>query len=423
MTLPLPRVIPDTGPGGGIVTSMRGMNALNNEIQDTKINAVRAQYAPLTNMAEAASKLAYSNLVGPQYVSKLMSNQDILANMSPEQRQQALQMIVGAGIGQQRQNPIDSFSNMNQGPQQSSNLSNLVDKIKNAFGFNQKSFTPENNNALLQNISNLSQPENNNALLKNRSNLSQVDKNSINHPQPEQFYTSPNQNIQNEEIPDDFFVRSGKAAGAKAQETKLGAIRAATINDLDQQYQQAVQAEAPIDNLIKITQDPIFMNMRNKIPFFQDKQLKFLSKTGTPQEQKIIGDFTTSATNAVANTINGFRGRILDKEISMANQMKISPDDTWNTMIGKLASIETFNQLVKQRSRLASQFVEKDQLNRGAAIEKADKMIDADKIRNSVEERLNTKQNITDEDIEHTAKKHNISTDEVRKRLKQEGRL
>ena len=98
MALPLPKVVSDVGPGGGIVTGMRGMNALSQDMLDTQIKGVQAQYAPLTTQADAASKLAYANLMGPQFLAKLMGNPDVLANM--QNPQAAVANLQQAGMGQ-----------------------------------------------------------------------------------------------------------------------------------------------------------------------------------------------------------------------------------------------------------------------------------------------------------------------------------
>jgi hypothetical protein len=67
MALPLPKVVADVGPGGPFVTSARGLNAL-------KMDQSAAQYAPYTNYANAASKLAYANMLPYQVQATVMSN-------------------------------------------------------------------------------------------------------------------------------------------------------------------------------------------------------------------------------------------------------------------------------------------------------------------------------------------------------------
>lgn len=60
MSLPLPRVVADVGPGGGLVTALRGMNALANDYYQNEIAQSQAQYSPYTNYANALSKIAYA---------------------------------------------------------------------------------------------------------------------------------------------------------------------------------------------------------------------------------------------------------------------------------------------------------------------------------------------------------------------------
>ena len=100
MALPLPRTVPDTGPGGGLVTAMGGINALHNAMIEKKINQIKSQYLPTTLQAEAASKRAYANLMGPQFLAKLLQNPGALANMGNKKAREALEKSVNAGMGQ-----------------------------------------------------------------------------------------------------------------------------------------------------------------------------------------------------------------------------------------------------------------------------------------------------------------------------------
>lgn len=74
MALPLPKVVYDVGPGGGIVTSMRGGNALTQSSLENQIKQAEAQYAPYNAYANAASKIAYSNMLPYQIQATVMSN-------------------------------------------------------------------------------------------------------------------------------------------------------------------------------------------------------------------------------------------------------------------------------------------------------------------------------------------------------------
>ena len=145
MALPLPKVVADIGPGGGLVTAMGGMNSLANDMILRQINAIKKQYAPITAQSEAASKLAYANLMGPQFLAKLMGNDSALANMSEDQKRNALATLYRAGSGQGTGNSLMQPQSMPMGVGQPSTntFSGWVgNALKNAFGQTQANQNP-----------------------------------------------------------------------------------------------------------------------------------------------------------------------------------------------------------------------------------------------------------------------------------------
>lgn len=452
MTLPLPKVVADVGPGGPLITAMGGMNSLANDMLLRKINAVKAKYAPLTAQADAASKLAYANLMGPQFLAKLLANDAAVGNMGDANARASLQKAVNAGMGQSAgTNIFAQMQNQAMGPGErlGNSLSGwFADKLKGVLGQTDQSHA---SNPLAA----MPSPQQQNPLSAPTQSNPPPSSDGINHELDAAYMdwmNSPEGQRNDEVIPSEqellawkrnkdlgapsmninlvggkrpgsptYAENSGAYKGVVKEGEKLGEIRAQAISDMDEQYQQAIQSEAPIDHLVDLTQAPVFQQMRGNVPFFQDKQLEALSKIGTPEEQKLVGDFVSTTTNAVANTVNSFRGRILDKEVTMANQMKVSPKDTWNVMMGKLASIKTFNEMTKQRSRIASKLMQEQHLNRGEALEIADKQVDGKAIRKQVEAQLSPKP--TDEDINYMAQKYNTSSEEIRKRLQAKGIL
>lgn len=74
MNIPLPRVVADVEAGGPFVTAAKGMNALKRQQLDNQIARAQADYAPFTTYADAASKLAYANMLPYQIQAQTMSN-------------------------------------------------------------------------------------------------------------------------------------------------------------------------------------------------------------------------------------------------------------------------------------------------------------------------------------------------------------
>jgi len=374
MALPLPSVVADVGPGGPLVTSMRGINALQNDMLANKIKGIEAQYAPLTVPAEAASKLAYANLMGPQFLAKLMNNPDILAGMkNPQDAVNYLNAIArtqGNASNALLNNPLVS----NQSP-----LSKIVNNVKNAFGFgNQQSQSPTN--ALIQ-PTQQNNPDRGYSYDQNGNNMvaTPAEVNAVANRLP----------VQSNAQGGNFFTNVGQQLGKKEQEIELGKSRGQAINELGKQYAQDVEAMAPLNHLAQISQSPIFMNMRKDIPFFQHLQIQTLSKIGNPEQQRIIGDFITSTRNAIANTVNSFQGRAMAKEFDFANTMKVSDNDTIGVMLGKLESLMTFKKAAMQRNQIANQLMgAPNNMNEGDAYRKANEAVNMDKIRDNVANQL-----------------------------------
>jgi len=431
MALPLPKVVADVQPGGQLVTSLGGVNALKNAIALKDINQTKAQLAPWTESANALSKLAYANLMGPQFMAKLMQNPGALANMDEPTRQAALQMITRAGMGQGTGNALMNIPVL--GRQNTSGFRNpmanwVADKFKGMFG-------QGNQNPMAQ-------------MAQQQQPMSAPQQPSANVPRPpggvqlegEQWYDKNGNPVyaqETEEVggkepmkltltegqrpPQDektWPEKLGEFKGIESEGQELGKIRAKAIDELDNQYQQATQMQKPINELKSLIKDPVFQRLR-QIPGFQSLQMDAKANFGNEAEQKLIGRFQAAAQQLVASTIKGFGGRILASEIPLSESMKLAKKDTVGVMLGKLPIIDAFNQMTEQRSNIASQLMQKYHINKGQALQQADKMIDGDAIRAAVEQELNP---ITEEDIAYTAQQNGMTVDQVKERLRAEGK-
>jgi len=135
-------------PGGGLVSSL---NALNNLMQ----NNIKTEYAPYTAYSDAASKLAYARLMGPQFLAKLMGNPHVVANnpklQDPKTGDALYQAGMGAGaIGGGPSAAGNALNNMPVPGQSSENpFSRSVKAIKNALWPDQTQASGDSSNALL----------------------------------------------------------------------------------------------------------------------------------------------------------------------------------------------------------------------------------------------------------------------------------
>lgn len=436
MGLPLPRVVADVGPGGPLVTSMRGINALADDMLSNKIKGVQADYAPLTTQAEAASKLAYANLMGPQFLAKLMGNPDVVANSPELQDPRTAAQLYKAGVGGGTGNAL---MNLPGHPAQSNgSFGNfLTNKVRGLFGGSDTSQLAQQPNALSG---------------FDRSNMSPQDMQGMNALRPGQSYVvqgngqqgqgpnsgyaydaqgnnivaSPqeiaaagggNQNIQSQ-TPRTYAENAGTYRGTIAEGEEAGKIRAKDIQDLNDVVFNAETKQATLDDINQMIASPEIKELR-QVPLAGRHELAFYAKYGTPAQQQLIGRLYAQMGNIVKDSSRDFAGQFRKGEQQLLQGMKPNDSDTIDSMIGKAESLSVMNQLLAARSKITSQYMNQYHVNKLQASEMADKQINGEAIRSQVHNTLNPKP--TDEDINYMAEKYKISPDEVKKRLKAKG--
>jgi len=395
MALPLPRVVSDVGPGGPLVTAMGGMNSLANDMILRKINSIKAQYMPLTTQAEAASKLAYANLMGPQFLAKLLGNDAAVANMGDDAARQALQKAVGAGMGQG--SGINAFNQMQGGhpsgigqPGTNALSGWIADKFKNVFGA-----TPQKNgNALGGSASNPGQynaPPGYSDAPVQRNNPAPRPPGGVSL-EGEQWYNSKGEPVYGDETEPSMNLEltegqraarqptwaenTGRLKGDIEEGKILGKHRADVINDIGEQQLQLSNTGANLDRIIDDINDPKFMSLRKDFPFYQDMQLNALSKVGTPEQQEMIGNFIADVKSFAGATVNQFKGNTMKREFDYADQLKPNENDTVNTARGKLTALKALKEIAERKNDIILDLMQDKHMNIGDAVKRANKMVD-----------------------------------------------
>jgi len=410
MALPLPRVVPDVGPGGGLVTAMGGINKLSNDMILRKINEIKKQYAPTTMQAEAASKLAYANLMGPQFLAKLLGNDSAIANMGDAQAKQALQQAVTAGMGGGNTN--NAFQQMQQQGGQQKHGNFFVNKLKDFFGGQDNpgrgqmqgqtqpqpqqqapQQMPQMPNSAGQQSAPMAPPMGNRP--KDGVTLEgQQWYNAKGKPVYEEDVNTPDGSMKLEltkGIPQKTYAQNtGEYKGTVKQFEKEGEYRADALKQIGESQLGLSNSGAVLDRMTGIIKNPVFANMRNKIPGFQNKQLDYLKVMGTPEEKELIGDFLSTGESFIASTVQGFSGKPLVREFDLAQRQKITPHDTVESAIGKLQSATALHDIAEQKNQIVSELLQKG-YNEADAVKQANKMVDVRSIEKATKERLQRK--------------------------------
>lgn len=443
MALPLPRVVADVGPGGPLLNAMNAINSYANNAHLKNINKVKEQWAPTTVPAEAYSKLAYANAVGPQMLAKILQNEITAGNLTDEQAKAALQRTFGAGMGQG--NGANAFNFVP--PKNESFMDHVTNAFKNLTApfrtspqqpavnaFNQP-IVPQNNQGIpqsrQQSMQQTVQPQSNQTgdninheldaawddYLKSTQGQQASHSESAPMPTDEQVlqrYRNKTGNT-NEQQDESSFVKN---AGKITQSKESAKYRAQARKDIGQSQLALSNSGSSLNRMASIIKNPLIQDMRSKIPFFQDKQLSYLEKMGTPEQKKLIGDFIATGEQIIASGVQAFGGKPLVREFDLLQRQKINRNDPVHVAEGKLRASIALHDIAEKKNEIIDNLLDKG-INEAEAVKRANKMVDVSAIEKQTEDLLRDKP--TDKDIKYMAKKHDISPEEVKKRLKDKG--
>lgn len=403
------------------------LNELQQQRLQNSLLGWQNKYAPITIPAEAASKLTYANLMGPQFLAKLMGNENILANIPDDKKQQALNLLYNVGSGQGYNNALTQLPN-----QDSSPLHKLVNNIKSAFGFGESSpasiptASPNSSptNALSYPIQEnqddikkaslawLQSPEGQ-AQAKQEGIISIPEKNQLMN-----WYHNQN-SLSSNQLPQKTYAENvGQYKGVVEEGKEAGKIRAKDIKDLNDVVFNAQTKQATLDDINNMISSPEIREIR-QLPLAGRHEMGFYAKEGTPAQQQLVGRIYSQMGNIVKDSARDFAGQFRRGEQQLLQGMKPNDSDTVDAMIGKSESLSVMNKMLLERAKLTSQYMNQYHMNKGQAQELADDQVDGDSIRQQVHNQLNPKP--TDEDIKFMANKYKVSEDEIKKRLKNKG--
>lgn len=381
-----------------------GFDAFQNSMAkalENRKNQIQLPFVPLNSVADASSKLAYSQLMGPQFIAKLLGNPAIRGNMqnpgaltnmvtnAGTTQGNLFNTLLSAALGNSNENASSIPSNINNKPVQSSNpeLSAVKERLLSNYRPQNKPYS--NDMGIMEGETN---------------NIGGIP------------VTTPT-----DDTPENYAKKAGTYLGLEKEGEESGKIRAKVIDEFGQEYESGQKLLDSIDGLSQIATNPIFTNMRNKFPYFQDTQLWKVSKTGTPEEQELIGQFVDEAGRLLQNTYSLWSGKGLKGEFDATREFKINKNDTINSVVGKLTSAYKLARFNQDRIEFASSLMRNQKFDRQKALQEADKIVDRKGIMRDINQTLHPKP--TMEDVRYMMQKYNMSEDEVMKELRSKGHM
>ncbi len=359
--------------------------------------SLELSYYPLKTTAKAASELTYSNLMGPQFMAKLFGVPGVQENIPDPQKRAELERLIEASHG----NPLSNWI-----------YNNILHKLSNPQQSQPAAATPTPPPTPAP------QPQPDERAVVAERPVSGGDQQkykmvagdgSADAPtgimvpvpippttaaQPAATAVPPGQygNAPAETAPaanTSWTENIANASLVKEQGKKQGEINAVNRGDLENTAYKGYFSLANLKHLGQIITSPVFQNIR-QMPYGGNLELLYYGRQGTPQEQKMVGDFISGTNNIIKESSRDFQGQFRKGEQELLERMKIEPTDTIDMAKGKLENLTTMQTLFNKRAERTAELMAEPKTHYSLlqASKIAEKEINANKIREKVYDSL-----------------------------------
>lgn len=178
-----------------------------------------------------------------------------------------------------------------------------------------------------------------------------------------------------------------------------------------------IKSQPILDEIKDIVSNPVLEQIRQH-PYAGHYELSYYRRSGTPEQKALIARFDIAANKLIADTAKGLNTRFTDKDLALAREMKINDSDSLDAIKSKAESLIYLHEIGQQRLDKALEIASTERISPYAAIKKADKEIDGNKIREHIKKQISGLSDslpagITEDDIEVTHKATGLSRKQI----------
>ena len=194
--------------------------------------------------------------------------------------------------------------------------------------------------------------------------------------------------------------------GPNNLQKELSKQDAKQVGQLDAAVLNSGQKEDTLNEVASILSDPTFKEMRQN-PILGKHELGWFSNFGTPEQQKMVGDFRAYTGQIIKDSAKDFGGQFRVGEQGLLNSMKPNDSDSLAVMQGKAQSLMYMVSMIKQRAQIESELIRNGSSPVQAKIA-ADKMVDTKKIKEEIKNKVNPQSqndlsSVSDEELKRIA--------------------
>lgn len=193
------------------------------------------------------------------------------------------------------------------------------------------------------------------------------------------------------------FGTSVVAEGMGPLQKELAKQDAKQVGEWESAYSSAVNKDSVYGQLADTISNPAFDSLR-PYDWAEGQDFEYLKRFGTDEQKKLLGNFDTLSGDIIKSSSRDFAGAFRGGEQELLKSMKPNSTDTIGVIRGKMESLMLMNQLLMERTSLASSLVRTGKYTPSQAMQKAKNAIDGNAIKKKVQLKIEGKTLIKTED-------------------------
>ena len=167
----------------------------------------------------------------------------------------------------------------------------------------------------------------------------------------------------------------------------LNKEEAKTYSKMENDATAGIAAQPVLQEMADVVSDPVFEEIRQH-PYLGHQEFSYYKRSGTPEQQKLAARFEVAANKLIADTAKGLNTRFTDKDLMLAQSMKINDSDSLEVAKAKAESLLYLHEVGQKRLEKALEIASTQRVSPFAAIKQADAALNANQIREDIRNKV-----------------------------------
>jgi len=160
-----------------------------------------------------------------------------------------------------------------------------------------------------------------------------------------------------------------------------------TFAKMEQDAMSGVASQPVLKEVADVISDPLFEQIRQH-PYLGHQEFGYYKRSGTAEQKALIARFDVATNKLIADTAKGLNSRFTDKDLALAQNMKLNDTDSLEAARAKAEALMYLHDLGQKRLEKAIEIASTQRVSPFIALKQADNALNSDEIRANIKSQI-----------------------------------